>query len=81
LSPEYTILPLSKIIMLSNRLKQYGVGEWMVAQIVMLVLRRPFTTAMTCTDSADHQFWERPAANLFTGDKGHVTVVTAFVGR
>ena len=31
----------------SNRLKQYGVGLWMVAQMVMPVLVSVFTTVMT----------------------------------
>lgn len=32
----------------SNRLKQKGVGLWMVAQMVMPVFVRFFTTAITC---------------------------------
>ena len=34
---------------MSNRLKQYGVGEWMVAQIVIPLFTSDFTTVMTCT--------------------------------
>ena len=34
--------------MRSKRRKQKGVGEWMVAQMVIPVFIRPFTTLITC---------------------------------
>lgn len=35
--------------MRSKRRKQKGVGEWMVAQMVIPVFINPFTTLITCT--------------------------------
>ena len=43
--------PRSRIIMRSNRRKQKGVGEWMVAQMVIPLFIRPFTTLITCMHS------------------------------
>lgn len=37
--------------MRSNRRKQKGVGEWMVAQMVIPLFIRPFTTLITCMHS------------------------------
>ena len=48
LGPAYTMWPRSSIIMRSKRRKQVGVGEWMVAQMVIPVFISPFTTLITC---------------------------------
>lgn len=40
--------------MRSNRRKQKGVGEWMVAQMVIPLFISPLTTLITCTHRCNH---------------------------